>query len=40
VGKLGDLVVLGADPTRVNTHTIKDIPVKMTIVGGQVTQQR
>jgi predicted amidohydrolase YtcJ len=40
VGKLGDLVVLGADPVRVDPHTIKDIPVEMTIVGGRIVYQR
>ena len=35
VGKLADLTVLGADPTAVDPMTIKDIPVKMTIVGGE-----
>ena len=34
VGKLADLVVLGADPTQVDPLTIKDIPVERTIVGG------
>ena len=34
VGKLADLVVLGADPTQVDPFTIKDIPVERTIVGG------
>jgi hypothetical protein len=35
-GKLADLVVLGEDPRRVNPDEIKDIPVEMTIVGGEV----
>ena len=34
IGKLADLVVLGADPTQVDPMTIKDIPVERTIVGG------
>lgn len=34
VGKLADLVVLGADPTQVDPMTIKDIQVERTIVGG------
>ena len=34
VGKLADLVVLGADPTAVDPMTIKDIPVERTVVGG------
>jgi len=36
VGKLGDLVVLDADPTVVPSNSIKDIAVEMTILGGQV----
>ena len=35
IGKLADLVVLGADPTQVDPMTIKDIPVEQTIVGGR-----
>jgi predicted amidohydrolase YtcJ len=35
-GKLADLVVLGEDPRRVNPDEIKDIPVEMTMVGGEV----
>lgn len=35
-GKLGDVVVLEADPYRVPPGEIKDIPVALTIVGGQV----
>jgi len=35
-GKLGDLVVLGEDPRRVNPDEIKDIPVEMTVVGGEI----
>ena len=40
-GKLGDVVVLEADPYEVatreiNTREIKDIPVSVTIVGGKV----
>lgn len=34
VGKLGDVVVLEADPYEVPPEEIKDIPVAMTIVGG------
>ena len=34
IGKLADLVVLGADPNQVDPLTIKDIPVERTIVGG------
>jgi hypothetical protein len=35
-GKVGDLVVLEADPYQVNPEEIKEIPVAMTIVGGKV----
>jgi predicted amidohydrolase YtcJ len=35
-GKLGDVVVLEADPYEVAPGEIKDIPVAMTIVGGEV----
>ena len=35
-GKLADAVVLGADPRKVDPHEIKDIPVEMTIVGGEI----
>ena len=36
VGKLGDVVVLEADPYEASPEEIKDIPVNMTIVGGKV----
>ena len=39
VGKLADLVVLGADPTAVPPLTIKDIPVERTLVGGEVVYE-
>ena len=39
VGKLADLVVLGADPTSVDPFTIKDIPVEHTIVGGRTVYE-
>lgn len=39
VGKLADLVVLGEDPTKVDPHTIKDIPVERTIVGGETVYE-
>lgn len=39
-GKLADLVVLGADPFAVDPLAIKDIPVLMTMVGGDVVYQR
>ena len=39
VGKLADLVVLGADPSQVDPMTIKDIPVERTIVGGKTVYE-
>jgi predicted amidohydrolase YtcJ len=39
-GKVADLVVLGQDPRRVDPDEIKDIPVDMTIVGGEVRYQK
>jgi len=39
-GKLADLVVLGADPTRVPTEDIQHIPVQGTVVGGQLLFER
>lgn len=35
VGKLADLTILADDPTQVDPMTIKDIPVAMTLVGGE-----
>jgi predicted amidohydrolase YtcJ len=40
VNKLGDLVVLGDDPTAVAPAAIADIPVEMTIVGGEIVYSR
>ena len=40
IGKLGDIVVLANDPFEVKLDQIKDIPVEMTIVGGQVVHSR
>ncbi len=40
VGKLADLVVLGEDPTRVDPREIEDIPVELTIVGGETVHRR
>ncbi len=34
--KPADLFLLGADSTQVDPMTIKDIPVEMTFVGGEV----
>jgi predicted amidohydrolase YtcJ len=39
-GKLADLVVLGEDPRRIESDEIKDIPVEMTIVGGEIKYRR
>ncbi len=39
VGKLGDLVILGADPLKEAPHEIGKIPVSATIVGGEVVYQ-
>jgi len=35
-GKLADLVVLSADPTKIPPEQIKDVKVDMTIIGGEV----
>jgi hypothetical protein len=40
VGKLGDMVVLSGNPFGVERAHIKDIPVDMTIVGGQISYER
>lgn len=40
VGKLADLVVLSADPTRAGREDIREIQVEMTIVGGEVVWER
>jgi len=39
-GKLADLAVLGEDPRRVNPDEIKDIPVEMTVVGGEIRYKK
>ncbi len=39
-GKLGDLVVLAEDPLRIEPAQIKEIPVEMTVVGGQIVYER
>ena len=36
VGKLADLIVLGADPSQVSVEEIASIPLELTMVGGQV----
>jgi predicted amidohydrolase YtcJ len=38
-GKLADLVVLNADPTRVDKEEIKDLQVEMTIIEGQIVYE-
>jgi len=40
VGKLGDLVVLAEDPFEVDPSHINDIPVEMTVIGGDVVYRR
>ncbi|NIO71272.1 MAG: amidohydrolase family protein, partial [Anaerolineae bacterium] len=40
VGKLGDLVVLADDPRTVAPAAIADIPVEMTVVGGEIVYSR
>ncbi len=40
VGKLGDFVLLGKDPYRVDPGGLKDIPVVMTVIGGEVMYSR
>jgi predicted amidohydrolase YtcJ len=35
-GKLADLVILGGDPLTADLRTLEDIPVLMTIVGGEI----
>ena len=35
-GKLADLVVLGANPLEVAQDQLKDVPVKATVIGGEV----
>ena len=39
VGKLGDLVILGADPLKEAPHELGKIPVVATVVGGEVAYQ-
>ncbi len=40
VGKLADLVILGADPLETEPWAIKDIPVEKTIIGGEIVFDR
>lgn len=40
IGKLGDLVLLGADPLKVSSEEIKNIPVLKTIIGGEIVYER
>jgi predicted amidohydrolase YtcJ len=39
VGKLGDFVVLAEDPFAVDPGHIKDIPIDMTLIGGEVVYE-
>jgi predicted amidohydrolase YtcJ len=39
VGKLGDFVVLAEDPFEIDPRNIKDIPVEMTVIGGEIVYQ-
>jgi len=39
-GKLADLVVLNADPTRLTPDELKELKVEMTLIGGRVVWQR
>ena len=38
-GKLADLVVLADDPTAVEAEAIMEIPVEMTMVGGEIVHE-
>ena len=39
VGKLADIAVLAEDPFEIQPERIKDVPVEMTIVGGEIKYQ-
>ncbi len=40
IGKLGDLVMLGADLLKAPAHEIKDIPILKTIIGGEIVYEK
>ncbi len=40
VGRLGDLAVLAEDPFAVDPREIKDIPVLVTVLGGEIVYQK
>jgi hypothetical protein len=39
VGKLGDLVVLAQDPFEIDPRQIVDIPIEMTVIGGEIVYE-
>ena len=39
VGKFADFAVLAEDPFEIQAERIKDLPVEMTIVGGEIKYQ-
>jgi predicted amidohydrolase YtcJ len=39
VGKLGDFVVLAEDPFGIDPSRIKDIPIEMTVLGGEIVYE-
>jgi predicted amidohydrolase YtcJ len=40
IGKLADLTILGADPTRIDPAEIRQIPVQATMVGGRLLYRK
>ena len=40
VGKLADLVIMDADITRIDAAAIRDVAVRMTVIGGEVVFER